>query len=76
MKETYTHEQLIAMHTQYMMYYDNYIDTEWAWLITRATRGQLVETAAIASDNVAGLCYFMVVYKDNVYDIEAANERG
>ena len=74
----YSKSELIGLHKMYMSIYDMYSDTIHNGILT-ATRAQLLHIFGTTTQEcIKTACMCMIIYKDNVYDIEAAikSEQG
>lgn len=71
----YTDEDLCNLHDQYMHMHEDVVDTDLNWIL-RANYTQLIAGMNPMHDMVASrICAFMLIYKQNVYHIDQANDK-
>lgn len=71
----YSDEVLCILHDKYMAYYDAYVDTPQEHWCTKLSYDELVVHALGNSEQaLREFAMFLLVYKQNVYDIDHAND--
>ena len=69
---SFKHQELLQLNELYMQTYDMYIDTPHSKLLTEGRDSLLRRAASTDNECIKTACMFMLIYKDNVYAIDAA----
>lgn len=71
----FKHEELLQLHELYVQTYDMCVDTPHSKLLTEGRANLLRRAASTDDECIKTACMFMLVYKDNVYAIDAAHDK-
>lgn len=70
----YTDHELCLLHDTYMEMYDKLMGTPQQWILT-ASYSDLVNSLGNIHPDLHKYTMFMLVYKQNVYEIDGANDK-